>query len=163
MAALRCQRSNILSSLRHRSAPAFRTVPIRQASTSSAPSATGRTALYGTLFAVSAGLFSVYYFDSRSAIHRYVFTPVLRYTFDAETSHKFAVKVLRSGLGPRDPLPDDERLQCEFLDQKLHNPIGLAAGFDKDGEAVDGLLNLGFSWVEIGSVTPKPQVNFLFK
>ena len=57
--------------------------------------------------------------------------------------------------------------------QTLSNPIGLAAGFDKDGRAIDGtnyvpkttvysqrsgLFNLGFSWVEVGSVTPKPQV-----
>ena len=37
------------------------------------------------------------------------------------------------------------------------NPVGLAAGFDKQGEAVDGLLKLGFGFVEIGSVTPEPQ------
>lgn len=37
------------------------------------------------------------------------------------------------------------------------NPIGLAAGFDKHGEAVDGLLKIGFGFVEIGSVTPLPQ------
>jgi len=37
------------------------------------------------------------------------------------------------------------------------NPLGLAAGFDKDGEAVDSLLNSGFGFVEIGSVTPLPQ------
>lgn len=37
------------------------------------------------------------------------------------------------------------------------NPIGLAAGFDKHGEAVDGLLKAGFGFVEIGSVTPLPQ------
>jgi len=42
----------------------------------------------------------------------------------------------------------------------LSNPIGLAAGFDKDGEAIDGLFDLGFGWVEVGSVTPKPQVRF---
>ncbi|KAG9084596.1 Dihydroorotate dehydrogenase (quinone), mitochondrial [Ceratobasidium sp. UAMH 11750] len=39
----------------------------------------------------------------------------------------------------------------------MPSPIGLAAGFDKDGEAIDGLFGLGFDWVEIGSVTPKPQ------
>lgn len=64
--------------------------------------------------------------------------------------------------------------------EELKNPVGMAAGFDKDGEAADGavvvlvsrnprahdsslgLLNLGFSWVEIGSVTPRPQVSLLF-
>lgn len=41
----------------------------------------------------------------------------------------------------------------------MSNPVGLAAGFDKNGEAVDGLFDLGFGWVEIGSITPKPQVS----
>ncbi|EGN95025.1 hypothetical protein SERLA73DRAFT_113756 [Serpula lacrymans var. lacrymans S7.3] len=116
-----------------------------------------RTALYTTVFALSTGLFAVYYFDARSALHRYVLTPVLRYALDAETGHKVAVKVLRSGLGPRDPIRDEDRLRAEIWGQEISNPIGLAAGFDKDAEAVDGLLDLGFSWVEIGSVTPKPQ------
>ncbi|KAJ6607519.1 Dihydroorotate dehydrogenase-domain-containing protein [Mycena sp. CBHHK59/15] len=116
-----------------------------------------RTGLYGTVFALSAGLFAIYYLDARSAIHRYVFAPLLRYTLDAETSHKLAVKVLKSGLGPRDPLGDDVRLKSQLWGQEISNPVGLAAGFDKNGEAIDGLFNLGFSWVEIGSVTPRPQ------
>ena len=41
---------------------------------------------------------------------------------------------------------------------KLANPIGIGAGFDKDGQAIDGLFDLGFGYVEIGSVTPEPQV-----
>lgn len=124
---------------------------------SSSSQSSARTAVYATAFAASIGLFAVYYYDARSAIHRYVLTPVLRRTFDAETGHKIAVKVLRSGLGPRDPVQDDEILRSEFWGRELSNPVGLAAGFDKDGEAIDGILNLGFSWVEIGSVTPKPQ------
>lgn len=71
------------------------------------------TGAYRTVFVLSAGLFAVYYFDARSALHRYILTPALRYTLDAETGHKVAVKVLRSGLGPRDPLSDDERLTSE--------------------------------------------------
>lgn len=78
-----------------------------------APRSPIRTGLYTTVFALSAGLFAVYYFDARSALHRYVLTPVLRYAFDAETGHKLAVKVLRSGLGPRDPVSDDSRLKSE--------------------------------------------------
>ncbi|KAG6891211.1 hypothetical protein C0995_008463 [Termitomyces sp. Mi166 len=116
-----------------------------------------RTGIYATAFVVSTGLFAVYYFDARSALHRYILTPALRHTLDAELGHKVAVKVLKSGFGPRDPCPDDPRLKSEFLGKQISNPIGLAAGFDKDGEAIDGLFNLGFSWVEIGSVTPKPQ------
>lgn len=71
--------------------------------------------LYATAFALSTGLFAVYYFDARSALHRYILTPILRHTLDAETGHKVAVKVLRSGLGPRDPLPDDQRLKAEVM------------------------------------------------
>jgi hypothetical protein len=41
---------------------------------------------------------------------------------------------------------------------KLKNPVGMAAGLDKDGEAIDGLFDLGFGYVEVGSVTPEPQV-----
>jgi len=103
------------------------------------------------------GVFAVYYFDARSAMHRFVLTPVLRNLFDAETSHKIAVRVLRTGFGPKDPVRDDVRLQFEIWGDELSNPVGVAAGFDKDGEAIDGLYDLGFSWVEIGSVTPKPQ------
>ncbi|KAG5353800.1 hypothetical protein C0989_001917 [Termitomyces sp. Mn162] len=116
-----------------------------------------RRGIYATAFVISTGLFAVYYFDARSALHRYILTPALRHTLDAELGHKIAVKVLKSGLGPRDPCSDDSRLKSEFLGKQISNPIGLAAGFDKDGEAIDGLFNLGFSWVEIGSVTPKPQ------
>ncbi|KAF8963456.1 dihydroorotate dehydrogenase [Flammula alnicola] len=116
-----------------------------------------RTALYTTAFVVSAGLFTVYYLDSRSALHRYVLTPIIRNILDPETGHKLAVKTLKSGLGPKDPVRDDERLKCQLWGEAVSNPIGLAAGFDKDGEAIDGLFDLGFGWVEIGSVTPKPQ------
>ncbi|CAK5273395.1 unnamed protein product [Mycena citricolor] len=48
-------------------------------------------------------------------------------------------------------------MKAEMWGTEVSNPVGLAAGFDKHGEAIDGLFNLGFSWVEIGSVTPKPQ------
>lgn len=71
------------------------------------------TGFYGTVFILSTGLFAAYYFDARSALHRYVLTPMLRYTLDAETGHKVAVKVLRSGLGPRDLVSDDEKLKFE--------------------------------------------------
>ncbi|ESK91028.1 dihydroorotate dehydrogenase [Moniliophthora roreri MCA 2997] len=150
MAALRLQRA------------APRTVlsqPHRSLFTRSSPPKSNpvRTGLYATALVLGTGLFAVYYFDSRSALHRYVLTPLLRHTLDAETSHKMAVKVLRSGLGPKDAIPDDEKLSVELWGRRISNPIGLAAGFDKDGEAIDGLFDLGFSWVEIGSVTPKPQ------
>lgn len=62
---------------------------------------------------VGGSLFAVYYFDSRSAIHRYFFTPLIRNVLDPEVAHKVAVKVLKSGLAPRDMGVDDERLSTE--------------------------------------------------
>lgn len=72
-----------------------------------------RTAVYTTAFVLSAGLFAVYYSDARSALHRYVLTPLLRNAFDPETGHKIAVKVLKSGLAPRDFTQDDKVLNCQ--------------------------------------------------
>jgi hypothetical protein len=72
-----------------------------------------RRAAYLTLFALTASLGTVYYFDSRAAIHRYLVAPVIRHALDPESSHKLAVSVLESGLGPRDMLTDDERLKTE--------------------------------------------------
>ncbi|KAL1710884.1 Dihydroorotate dehydrogenase-domain-containing protein [Schizophyllum commune] len=132
----------------------------RHASTQAAPASNAlRTGAYATAIALGAGLFGVYYFDARSSIHQYVIPPLVRTLFDPETGHKLAVQGLRLGLGPKDREPDDERLAVEasLWGQVLKNPVGLAAGFDKDGEAIDGLLDLGFCWVEIGSVTPRPQ------
>ncbi|KAH9829963.1 dihydroorotate dehydrogenase [Rhodofomes roseus] len=137
------------------------TTSIRHASTSSPAATSGlfslRSGIYASVFVVSTGLFVAYYVDSRAAMHRYVVMPVLRTLLDAETSHKLALRVLGSGLAPRDTQKDDERLRTSLWGEELSNPLGMAAGFDKDGEATDGLFNLGFSWVEIGSVTPRPQ------
>ena len=92
------------------------TFQARPASTSSQPPQnTLKRGLYATVFAVSTGLFVVYYFDSRSAIHRYIITPTLRHALDPEVSHRFAVRVLASGLGPRDTQADGERLKLEVV------------------------------------------------
>lgn len=84
----------------------------RSLSTSPQASSSGsvRRALYATAFAASAGLFAVYYLDARSALHEHIINPILRNTLDAETAHRFALKILRSGLAPKDPLADDDRL-----------------------------------------------------
>lgn len=74
-----------------------------------------RTGLYTTAFVLSAGVFAVYYFDARSAMHRYVLTPVLRNVLDAETGHKVAVKALKAGIAPKDPVEDDARLTCKVI------------------------------------------------
>ncbi|KAI0701460.1 dihydroorotate dehydrogenase [Cerioporus squamosus] len=142
-----------------RSSPSRVLVSRRAVSTTSQPTSRSsvKTAAYASLFVVSTGLFAIYYLDCRAAIHKYVVTPVIRHTLDPEAGHKLAVRVLSAGLAPRDPESDDEVLKTELWGETLSSPVGLAAGFDKHGEAIDGLFNLGFSWVEIGSVTPKPQ------
>jgi dihydroorotate dehydrogenase len=76
---------------------------------------------------------------------------------DPENGHRFAVWAVSKGLVPVDGIPDDPILETTVWGLKFSNPIGLAAGFDKNAEAIDGMLGCGFGFVEIGSVTPKPQ------
>ena len=82
-------------------------------------------------------------------------TPLLR-RLDAERAHRLAILALRLGLAGRDA-GSDEGLGVEALGMRFANPIGLAAGFDKDGMAVRGLSRLGFGCIETGTVTPLPQ------
>ncbi|KAI4328589.1 hypothetical protein L6164_020929 [Bauhinia variegata] len=76
---------------------------------------------------------------------------------DPEVAHRLAVSAAARGWVPREKRPDPSSLGLEVWGRKFSNPIGLAAGFDKNAEAVDGLLALGFGFVEVGSVTPVPQ------
>ncbi|TYC52839.1 quinone-dependent dihydroorotate dehydrogenase [Rhodobacterales bacterium] len=76
---------------------------------------------------------------------------------DAETAHRATITALKSGLAPSVRLPDDPRLGVKLWDLGFPNPLGMAAGFDKDGEVPDALLRLGFGYTEVGSVTPRPQ------
>jgi len=88
------------------------------------------------------------------------FYPVLRpllFRCDAEQAHRLAVRALASGLLPACRGTDDPVLAVTAFGHQFANPIGMAAGFDKNAEAVDGLLGLGFGFVEIGTVTPRPQ------
>lgn len=81
--------------------------------------------------------------------------PVLLST-DPETGHNLAIAALKTL-----PLPacgaDDRRLAVSAFGLAFANPIGLAAGFDKHAEVPDAALKLGFGFVEVGGVTPKPQ------
>ncbi|MEP3429272.1 MAG: quinone-dependent dihydroorotate dehydrogenase [Roseibium sp.] len=76
---------------------------------------------------------------------------------DAETAHRVTVMGLKSGLVPSRKIPPDPRLAIKLWDLTFPNPLGMAAGFDKNGEVPDALLKLGFGFTEVGSVTPKPQ------
>jgi len=71
---------------------------------------------------------------------------------DPETAHKLAVKVLKYGLVPKQKTEDSSLLRTTVLGLRFKNPIGMAAGFDKQGEAVEGLHKIGFSFVEIGKI-----------
>jgi dihydroorotate dehydrogenase len=81
--------------------------------------------------------------------------PLLRW-FDPEDAHRLAIQGLRL-LPPVRLRPDDPKLAVRAFGLNFPNPIGMAAGFDKSAEAPDALLRLGFGFVEIGTVTPKPQ------
>ncbi|XP_043721450.1 dihydroorotate dehydrogenase (quinone), mitochondrial-like isoform X1 [Telopea speciosissima] len=76
---------------------------------------------------------------------------------DPEVAHRLAVSAAARGLVPKEKRPDPSILGLEVWGRKFSSPIGLAAGFDKNAEAVEGLLGLGFGFVEVGSVTPVPQ------
>lgn len=76
---------------------------------------------------------------------------------DAEFAHTLAVSAAARGWVPVEKRPDHPILGLEVWGKKFTNPIGLSAGFDKNAEAVEGLLGLGFGFVEVGSVTPAPQ------
>jgi dihydroorotate dehydrogenase len=75
---------------------------------------------------------------------------------DAEDAHKMAILGLKM-LPPGKPQPDDAKLAVRAFGLNFPNPIGMAAGFDKNAEVSDALLRLGFGFTEIGTVTPKPQ------
>ena len=77
-------------------------------------------------------------------------------TIDPETAHRLAILALRLAPLP-EPAPDDPVLATTVAGLQLPNPVGLAAGLDKNGEALHGLSRLGFGFVECGSVTPRPQ------
>jgi dihydroorotate dehydrogenase len=85
----------------------------------------------------------------------------LLYRLPRETAHRLSLHALRSGLG-RIVASDCRQPHSALLEQRIWglnfpNPLGLAAGYDKDALAPDALLRLGFGFVEIGTVTPRPQ------
>jgi len=78
------------------------------------------------------------------------------HALDAEKAHQLTIRSL--SLMPLIPAPkDDARLAVELFGRRFPNPVGLAAGFDKQCEVPDQLLSLGFGFVELGGVVPKPQ------
>ena len=82
--------------------------------------------------------------------------PALR-LLEPETAHRLTLKALAAGLAPRRPEPDDPILATRVWGLGFPNPLGLAAGFDKNAEAIGPMLGFGLGFVEVGSVTPRPQ------
>lgn len=82
--------------------------------------------------------------------------PFLR-RLDPETAHRLAVASLRALPTRRAKAVDPPSLETRVLGRNFPNPVGLAAGFDKHAEVPDAMLALGFGFVEVGSVTPRPQ------
>ena len=76
---------------------------------------------------------------------------------DPEVAHGLSIKALKSGLAPSPGPVTSERLKTQVAGLDLPNPVGLAAGFDKNGEVLGALSRAGFGFVEVGAVTPRPQ------
>ncbi|HEY8575948.1 MAG TPA: quinone-dependent dihydroorotate dehydrogenase [Devosia sp.] len=76
---------------------------------------------------------------------------------DAETAHGATIAALRMGLAPERSQPDAPELRTTICGLDLSNPVGMAAGFDKNAEVARPLALMGFGMVEIGTVTPRPQ------
>ncbi|HMO08558.1 MAG TPA: quinone-dependent dihydroorotate dehydrogenase [Paracoccaceae bacterium] len=76
---------------------------------------------------------------------------------DPETAHALALRALRAGLAPQPGPVTSGRLRVRVAGLELPNPVGLAAGFDKNAVAVDRLAQAGFGLVEVGAATPLPQ------
>jgi len=81
----------------------------------------------------------------------------LLYALDPEQAHELTLKSLEAGIYPRPSGPDDARLAVEALGLTFSNPLGIAAGFDKDARVPDAVLGMGFGHAEIGTVTPLAQ------
>jgi len=97
-------------------------------------------------------------------MYKKVLRPIL-FRFDPEKVHHFSFKMIKLAhkLGMGNALKryykvEDKKLEREVFGLKFKNPVGLAAGFDKDAKLFNELANFGFGFIEIGTLTPKPQI-----
>jgi len=101
--------------------------------------------------------------NGNESFYRDLFIPVIHKFIDAERAHSMAISMAKYSIVPRnreDSLTDDDSrtlLETQVWGKTFSNPIGLAAGFDKDAEGLVGLSKMGFGFIEVGSVTPQPQ------
>jgi dihydroorotate dehydrogenase len=81
----------------------------------------------------------------------------LLFALEPEMAHELTLKSLEAGFYPRPSVADGSRLAVRVWGLDFPNPLGIAAGFDKDARVPDAVLGMGFGFAEIGSVTPLPQ------
>ncbi|WP_109355892.1 quinone-dependent dihydroorotate dehydrogenase [Sphingorhabdus sp. EL138] len=81
----------------------------------------------------------------------------LLFSLPQESAHNLAINVLKYGLVKKAP-PPDTILRTNLAGLNLPSPLGMAAGFDKNAVAFSGLFRIGFGFVEVGTLTPKPQL-----
>jgi len=81
----------------------------------------------------------------------------LLHQIDPEAAHGLAIRALRMGLTPRKGPVTSDRLRVDLAGLSLPNPVGLAAGFDKNATAITPLTAAGFGFIEVGAATPQPQ------
>ncbi len=79
------------------------------------------------------------------------------FKLDPELAHNLAIKALKYNYIPNNKIPSNNLIETEIFGKKISNPIGLAAGFDKDAEVYNSLYKLGFGFVEVGTITPLKQ------
>ena len=80
------------------------------------------------------------------------------FKFSPEVAHSLAIKALKLNQIPTIDREIRSTIQTKFLNKTLNSPLGVAAGFDKNAEVYNPLYKLGFGFVEVGTITPKPQV-----
>ncbi|KAI5298820.1 hypothetical protein KEM56_003756 [Ascosphaera pollenicola] len=122
---------------------------------------------YGTIAAAASVASAVGYFyftDNRSSAHRYILPPLLRLLIpDGERAHVFTIDFLKTsykyGFHPRERGNPDASgdLMVNIFGYNVLNPIGIAAGLDKNADAPDPFLAVGPGIVEVGGITPLPQ------
>ena len=81
----------------------------------------------------------------------------LIFKIDPELAHTLAIKALKFNYNPINNIPKDSSIETIVFGKKIFNPIGIAAGFDKDAEVYNPLFRLGFGFVEVGTITPLKQ------
>ncbi len=82
------------------------------------------------------------------------------FSLDPEAAHDLAIQSLKFNILPKSifSVDKEELLETELLNERIPNPIGLAAGFDKSAEVYNSLFKLGYGFVEVGTITPKRQL-----